>query len=79
MTLGNSKLKPYSDLGIDQLQDAFSKIKEEFEDHLTAINQNTTEIQANYGYLSEIDEKIEKICQRLDQIGLFYKRNQILK
>ena len=79
MTLGNSKLKPYSDLGIDQLQDAFSKIKEEFEDHLTAINQNTTEIQANYGYLSEIDEKIEKICQRLDQIGLFLQKKSNFK
>lgn len=79
MILGNSKLKPYSDLGISKVQDAFSKIKDEFEDHLTAINQNTTEIQANYGYLSELDEKIEKIGQRIDQIELFLQKKSDFK
>lgn len=77
--LDNSKLNPYSNLGFNQLQDAFSKIKEEFEDHLTAINENTNEIQANYEYLSEIDDKIEKICQRLEKIELFLQKNSSFK
>ncbi len=79
MFLDNSKAKPSSDFGFNQLQDALSKIREEFEDHLTAINENTSEIQANYGYLSEIDDKIEKICQRIDQIELFLQKNSEFK
>lgn len=75
MLLDNHKLKPYSDLGFSQLQDAFSKIREEFEDHLAAINENTNEIQANYEYLCEIDDKIEKVCQRLDQIEMFMQNH----
>lgn len=54
-----------------QLHAAFSEIKEKFEDHLTAINENTNEIQANYEYLCELDAKMEKINERLDQIQMF--------
>ena len=79
LILDDSKIKPYSDFGFNQLQDVFSKIKEEFEDHLTAINENTNEIQANYEYLCEIDDKIEKICQRLDQIELFLQKQHNFK
>ncbi len=42
-----------------ELQDAFSQIKDEFEDHLTAINENTNEIQANYELLCNIDQKLK--------------------
>jgi len=54
-----------------KLREAFNKIKEEFEDHLLAINENTNEIQANYEYLCEIDTKIDKLNERLDEISMF--------
>ena len=53
------------------LNDAFSQIRDEFEDHLTAINENTNEIQANYEFLSNVDQKMNKLAERLDKIEMF--------
>lgn len=53
-----------------QLKSAFSKVKEEFGDHLDAINENTNEIQANYEYLCEIDSKIDKLAERIEEISM---------
>ena len=50
------------------LKQAFSQIYEEFEDHLTAINENTSEIQENYAYFCELDNKIAKLNERIDGI-----------
>ncbi len=57
-----------------QLHDAFSQIKDEFEDHLTAINENTNEIQANYELLCNIDQKLNKLTERLDKLDLFLQQ-----
>jgi len=40
------------------------------EEHLASINENTAEIQALFDYLHQLDVKIEKVCQRLDQMQL---------
>ena len=57
-----------------QLHDAFSQIKDEFEDHLTAINENTNEIQANYELVCNIDQKLNKLTERLDKFELFLQK-----
>lgn len=49
---------------------AFSTVKEEMNQHLDSINQNTNEIQACYEYLAELDTKIEKLTERLDILQL---------
>ena len=48
----------------ERLKGVFSDVKEELEDHLTAINENTNEISANYEYLCEIDSKMDKLNER---------------
>ena len=58
-----------------ELNKIFSQIKEEFEDHLTSINENTNEIQSNFQYLSELDSKIEKLNEKLDKIQFFLEKN----
>ncbi len=58
-----------------QLGYVFSEIKDKFEDHLIAINENTNEVQANYEYLCELDSKIEKLGERIDQIQLFLQNH----
>lgn len=58
-----------------KLHDAFSQIKEEFEDHLTAINENTNEIQANYELLCNIDQKLNKLTERLDKLEIFLQKH----
>jgi ribosomal protein S25 len=52
----------------NSLKQSFSQIYAEFEDHLTAINENTSEIQENYSYTCEIDQKISKLNERIDEI-----------
>ncbi|MFH0978286.1 MAG: hypothetical protein V1837_03200 [Candidatus Woesearchaeota archaeon] len=55
------------------VRNAFSKIKEEFSEHLEAINENTNEIQANYEYLCELESKIDKLAERIDELCMFVK------
>ena len=52
----------------DELKVVFSKIKEEFEDHLESINQNTIEIQSSFELLSRLATRVEKIEHRLATI-----------
>lgn len=78
MLLTEKKMALYSEAFKEtnkQLHDAFSQIKEEFEDHLTAINENTNEIQANYELLCSIDQKLNKISERLDKTELFLQKH----
>ncbi len=49
----------------------FSLICEQLDDHLTAINENTNEIQSNFEALCEINDKVEKLFERLDRIEGF--------
>jgi len=53
------------------IKDAFKKVKEEFDDHRESINRNTNEIQANYEYLCQLDSKIEKLSERIDELSMF--------
>ena len=56
-------------------QKALKDVKKEFIEHLQAINENTNEIQSNYEYLSEVENKINKLTERVDQIQLFLQSN----
>jgi biotin operon repressor len=50
----------------DELKVVFSKIKEEFDDHLESINQNTAELQSLFEYMSRLNDKMDKLSSRLD-------------
>jgi len=56
------------------LKKAFNRIKEEFEEHLGSINENTNEIQANYEYLCNVDSKIDKLNEKIEDLQLFINR-----
>lgn len=47
-----------------------SNLKEELDVHLDSINQNTNEIQSNYEYLAELDAKIDKLTEKIDNIQM---------
>lgn len=49
---------------------AFSKVREELSEHLESINENTNEINSNYEYMCEIDAKLGKIAERLDELEM---------
>ncbi len=48
----------------------FAAIRKRLEEHLAAINDNTAEVQALFDYLQELEIKVEKISQRVDQTQL---------
>ena len=47
------------------------KIRGELDEHLQAINENTNEISTNFGYIGEIENKLDRLNERLDQIHLY--------
>lgn len=53
----------------------FAKIRDEFEEHLQAINENTNEISANYEYICEIEKKLDRLSERVDQIQMHLESN----
>jgi len=53
---------------------AIAYIHEEFEEHLDAINENTSEIQSNYEYLCELDNKITKLNEKIDEVYTILSR-----
>jgi DNA-binding NarL/FixJ family response regulator len=54
----------------EAIRKAFKSVKNELDDHLDAINQSTAEIQANQGFLAELEAKIDKLAERLDELEL---------
>jgi hypothetical protein len=65
------KGKTMRNINMESLKKAFDNIKDEFNDHLISINDNTNEIRQNYDYICEIDSKIEKMSEKIDEIMLF--------
>jgi len=55
-------------LDVKSVKIAFSQVYEEFEEHLSSINENTDEIQANHAYMCELDNKIAKLNERIDEV-----------
>ena len=51
------------------------KIRHEFEEHLQAINENTNEIAANYEYICEIESRLDKLSERVDNIQMCLESN----
>ncbi|MBI2138898.1 hypothetical protein HYU13_04870 [Candidatus Woesearchaeota archaeon] len=67
----------YSDLFKDanrDLHDAFSQVRDEFEEHLTAINENTVELQSTNEFLIALEQKMAKIEERLDQFVIVFEK-----
>ena len=51
-----------------QTMKEFKDIRQALEEHLSAINENTSEIQALFDYLQEMESKVDKFAQRLDHL-----------
>lgn len=58
-----------------RLRAEFTKIKHELEEHLQSINENTNEIAANYEYICDIERKLDKLSERIDNIQMHLEPN----
>jgi len=50
--------------------DDFPEVQQQFEEHLSAINENTYEIQSLFDYVHEVEQKLDRLCQRVEQMQL---------
>jgi len=50
-----------------KIKASFKKIRTEMDDHLDAINENTNELVSVADYIAELEAKIVKLGERLDE------------
>lgn len=65
------KSKKYLDDLKSQINKFVSHFRSELDDHLGAINDNTNELQEFYTFLHGLDDKIEKLNEKVDSLHLF--------
>lgn len=58
-----------------KFKEALNSIKNELDEHLEALNENTSEIQASYGCMNEINDKLEKLAERVETIEIFLQQH----
>ena len=58
------------------LKSEFAKIRHDFEEHLQAINENSNEIAASYEYIGEIEKKLDRLSNRVDQMHMYLEGNE---
>lgn len=58
------------------IKEDVQSIQEQLDDHLTAINENSNEIEGNYEFLCELEEKIEKLNSRIDELFCLVQNRQ---
>ena len=57
-----------------ELKKALKTVKNELDGHLEAINQNTAEIQTSYECMNEVNDKLEKLAERIESIEIFLQK-----
>ena len=57
-----------------ELKVTLKNIKKELNGHLDAINENTSEIQTSFGCMNEINDKLEKLAERVEAIEIFLQQ-----
>ncbi len=58
---------------IRQLKCDFSAVREQIDDHLESINENTGEIELQNNFICEIDNRLTKMEERMDELHFLLK------
>ncbi len=53
---------------------SLDEVKAALDEHLSAINDTSSEIQALFDYIQQVEIKIDKIAQRVDQLQLAHEK-----
>jgi hypothetical protein len=57
-----------------RIKGAFKAVKEEMDDHLISINENTSEMQEQSSHLDELESRFEKLQEKVDEIHLMLSK-----
>ncbi len=68
-----SNKETYDDI-FEHLDNLSSGIREEFDEHLDAINENTEEISIQNSAICEIDNRLNKLEEKLDKVHFMFKQ-----
>jgi len=60
-------------LDYGQFKPVLELFREELDNHREAINENTVEMQSSYDVVNELNRKIDKLAERLDELTLLVK------
>jgi len=58
----------------EKLKKSFSAFREEMDEHLDSINENTREIEGIYKYIFGFEEKLEKLSERIDNLNMQFSQ-----
>lgn len=53
---------------VENIKKAFKAVKSELDDHLESINHNTDDIQEVHTIFAELDAKIDKLSERIEEL-----------
>jgi hypothetical protein len=59
---------------IESLKSEFLRLKEELDDHFHSINDNTGEIEIQNSFICEIDNRMAKMEEKMDEVHMFLKQ-----
>ncbi len=68
-----------SDVFKDKLSGVLSSIQCELDDHRSAINDNTSEIQGSFEVVNQLALKVDKLQERVDELTLLIKGKSVQK
>jgi DNA-binding MarR family transcriptional regulator len=57
----------------EKIDTFLEQIREELDDHRAALNENTNEIESNYELLNQLNARMDKISERLDELTMLVK------
>lgn len=57
----------------EQFGNVFASIQEELDEHRSAINDNTSEIQSGFEVINQLSLRMDKLQERLDELTLLIK------
>ncbi|MEK6837183.1 MAG: hypothetical protein AABX69_00905 [Nanoarchaeota archaeon] len=70
----NAKLGNLNSSAADELRQRFDAalkgVREEFDDHRESINDNTSEIEANYELLCKLESKVDRLQEQVEQLQI---------
>lgn len=61
------------------LKDVLVGFREELDEHLESINDNTNEIQSNFEFSQILENKFDKLSEKIDKIQLFLEQKHGFK
>ncbi len=61
---------------VSDVNQVIESMREELDDHLVAINENTEEIELNYSYVLAFNERLKLVEQKIEQLIKIFDKEQ---